>query len=448
MASVIYYGKSNTPANTQEKEVTIPLTQNENETNILKEGDILVVLFQYGNSVSNPTIRLSNGDVNTDTSLSIDEGLSIKVRSIPVDLTDAWVAGEAKIFVFVRGDNANDYYYEIIGSIKGDADSFGGVKLVNIVPQEDEDRTDIALGPSGVKELITRTSTIEASWNSPYDESQEYLGTLNFNNGITSIPLKIYYPSVMVQQVSTTRDIWNQGPRPGGTSDNNKFGDYLPFLVRNIPASVMFYPSPYGVSSGGQMGLFVGDRREVDNNYSIINPYLIFEVTDNNGNTNIFSKGNITLNAARGRKIITGATAENGRNGNMQINGVLEVTNGLTLNGGFNVKTPKDTFSTIDNLNVSGTLKVKGRAVPIAKQYVYNSTETSMVQIYDDDIKGMKNVRIICTAQDGSEGIKRVNVQTETKDGVPGIATGHFAVYFIQPVRVVSINYLYYPPSS
>lgn len=437
MAS-IYYGTCPTEASIAVKDVEITSMSNNNGINNFGEGDILVILFHHTNTIDHPSIRISNTDSNEEISISNDVGVPIKIRASEVSLSEAWVDGETKIFVFTRGQN-DVYYFELIGSIKGDANTIGNIKIMDWstnIDADDDAAHSIALSPYGAQVMLDQTEGLVLNWNTGFAEggNNELLGELSIlkNDKTIAQAIPIYYPTVVIPEINYTNQLWNNGPKKDETL-NNIIGAGNPFLTKYIPGNITFYSKENEL-----LGLQVADI----NNNTLSNPYLIFEIADASGNTNIFSKGNITLNAAAGCKIIMGATNKNGRVGNTKIQGSLHTVGKLTVNGGFEVTSAAGTFSSINNLNVQGTLQIKGRAVPIAKQQIYDSTVTESVRLFDADIKGMRDPRIICTAQDGSEGIKRVNVET-----VDHIATGYFTVYFIQPVSIVSINYMYYPPS-
>ena len=443
MASAIYYGKSDSSANSEIKVVEVyGFTTGENGVNSLNKGDLLVVLFNAGNTNSNPRLTLRNGDSNQDINIGSDQGIEIKVKAIDISLSGAWSSGETKIFVYTA--DANDiYYFEMIGSVLGDANVYGNVKVVGANGQADG---NIALSPNGARAIMDEAEGLSLQWTSNVGTNRQ-LGTLALsknNEPISSIPL--YYPTIEIPTIENTRQIWNQGPKPGGSADNNKYGVGWPFLTRNIPANVTFYSSSTGGIAQGQIGLFIGDKAgdNVDN-YTIVNPFLVIELVDANGNTNIFGRKNLTLQAAQDGMIITGGTNEAGRKGDMKVQGTLEVTRKITARGGFSVTSAAGTKSDINNLDVLGTLYERGHMVPIAHYYLYRGDATNSIRIYDQEMKGMRDPRMICTLQDCPAGtaasVRYVSIET-----VDHKATGYFTVVLNATVTSVSINYMYYLP--
>ena len=441
MAS-IYYGTCPTEASVAVKDVEITSMSNDNGINNFDEGDILVILFHHTNTIDHPSIRISNTDSNEEISISNDVGVPIKVRASEVSLSEAWVDGETKIFVFTRGQN-DVYYFELIGSIKGDANTIGNVKIMDWstnIDADDDAAHSIALSPYGAQVMLDQTEGLVLNWNTGFAEggNNELLGELSIlkNDRTIAQAIPIYYPTVVIPEINYTNQLWNNGPKKDETL-NNTIGAGNPFLTRYIPGNISFY------STGEHLGLQVVER----NGNTISNPYLIFEVTDANGNTNIFSKGNITFSAApktgdTDHFIIMGGTTEGGRVGNTVINGTLKVNGEANFPVGIKAKAT----STMTTLHVSDSLKINNRDVLIGRYHIayFNGNETAYT-IYDEDIAKLKLNRVICTMQDGAVGVDRVSVDS---------TNSCFTVHFTRPIPAnlphyphgISFNYICFRP--
>ena len=412
MAS-IYYGTSSTSASEGVKQVVIPALVGENGINPFNKGDVLIVLFDNANKNSSPSITISNGDSNNEITIFDDPGLIIKVQSNSVSLEDAWTGGETKIFVYTVGQN-NEVYFEMIGSVKGDENIFGNIKVVDDPDNRDE---NTAISPEGATALLGRINDFVLDWDSDFAQGEltEELGSLQiFKDGEPiSNTIQLYYPIVEIPDINRTSQLTNNGPKSDGTL-NNDIGVGNPFLTKYIPANITFY-NVDGLSRGIQ----VADRT----NTTLNNTQLVFEIKDPNSNTNIFGTHNLTLQAKNGGRIITGSNQDNGRNGNMQIRGFLYVgdknegeswpsTGGITATGKI---TGYNGLKINGQVQINGSLILNGRRVmPVRSQIIHIEANQSYLDLTDNDIQ--PGAAAIVTLQDTPVGVDRVIVEAYALD--------------------------------
>lgn len=359
MAGKIFYGTSNTEEGTTEKVVTIISTE-ENPT--LAEGDVLVVLFSDGNTVSSPTMVLQNGSLSNEIATTNDPGIRIRVYSTEeYDLTTAWIGGEAKIFVLTK-DNMNVYFFEMLGSIRGNGTIFGNTKIVDETGQQPQGAQDnTALSPLGVKNYVNAQTNLSLDWDSETGSSSGVvLGQLSLQRGEEGSeeplgdPVTIYYPQSEIQSISKTSDIINDGPKYESqltaTNANNYFGWKKPFLTKFIPNRIYIYGTNntedhdnskigiyYGVTNGRNIDGGVNDGGMVfvvysggNHNVDIYNPH---------GNSTNEKNGMISLNPAKNGWVRIGEASNYGGKlwvrEDAIIQGTLTVQN-LTIKGGLN----------------------------------------------------------------------------------------------------------------
>ena len=415
MASMIYYGVSNTAANVQTKNVAvIGSTASENGVNLMLEGDLLVVLFQNNNTEDSPKLRISNGDSNFNTSVTSDSGVAIKVQSIDISLDGAWAAGETKTFVWTKGAG-NVYYFEMLGSVKASNGVFGNVVVVN---SDGDPDGSVAISVEGARELLNSATNFTLDWDTSFTsgDSNPVLGTLSLiKDGETLDDVVIRYPAPNIPTYSHTHQFINDGPQQTAIDAGN------PFLTKYVPDKIYFY----GV--GSTTGLHWVERE--NNTWGTAS--LIYEMVDGNGNTNIWGHQNLTLNAKSGYTIRLGGTS--GWSGNTSINGTLSVHDLATLSNGLTVSSGttnlKNTNINNSTLNVSGSFVLNGHNVHIGTQ-VPTAEETPVdsrsVTLYDAVLTSKNLKSIICEIQDGSIGVDRVSIEL----GGNGIPTGYFTVHF------------------
>ena len=373
MAGKIFYGTSNTAEGTAGKVVTIISTE-ENPT--IAEGDVLVVLFSDGNTESSPTIVLQNGSLSSEIAPTNDPGIRIRVYSTEeYDLTTAWIGGEAKIFVLAK-DSMDVYFFEMLGSIRGNGAIFGNTKIVDEIgqpPQGAENNT--ALSPLGVKNYVNTQTDLSLDWDSETGSSSGVvLGQLSLQRGEESLgePVTIYYPSSEIQLISKTSDIINDGPKNEpqltATNANNYFGLDKPFLTKFIPNRIYIYGTNntedhdnskigiyYGVINGRNIEGGVNDGGRVlvvysggSHNVDIYNPH---------GNSTNEKNGMISLNPAKNGWVRVGEDSNYGGKlwvrEDAVIQGTLTVQN-LTIKGGLNY-TGNQTFNNLTTFSKLAT---------------------------------------------------------------------------------------------
>lgn len=339
MAS-IYYGKSNTAANERTKVVVCPSALDGGNLR-LQYGDLLVVLFQQGNTYdaigdnNGPLLLIANGDSNDEVNESNENGIPIKVQSNEISLNGAWVEGETKIFVYTHGDVTPEVYFSLVGSVKGSSTVsndnvnkiFGNVAIVD-TPNASSAETaadGVAISPYGAQLLASQSSGLNLDWSGPSSgATTTLLGNLSLrkDNEVLGTTIPIYQYIQDIPEYTHTHQFWNDGPKSDNT-DNNKYGVGQPFLTRYIPGEVNFYHT-----SGQLLGINYIQKNQAGTEIDYNSKQLVYEVADrsNPSNTNIFGLHNLTLNAAPGYWIVTGATPESyPRSGSLRVNGDLKV---------------------------------------------------------------------------------------------------------------------------
>ena len=425
----IYYGTCAVEANVQIKKVIVPaITTGENGVNQLIAGDLLVVLFKYGNTCDSPKIVIGNGDSTNEITITSDEGIAIKVKAEEISLAEAWVNGETKIFVYTQSIADSTYYFEMIGSVKGDSNIFGNVKVVD---DSTVTGSNIAISPIGARTLLTETAGLTLNWDSPFTpgSTNALLGTLSILKGqeIVASGIPIYYPLQEIPTINYTNQLRNNGPKADGTL-NNDVGVGMPFLTKHIPGNVIFYSKDTDF-----IGLQIADR----SNNTLTNQFLVVELVDARGNTNIFGRNNLTLTAAAGKHVIIGGNDEANRTGNTRINGTLDVANRATFSNGI----AASATSNVTRLAASEWLKVNGHTVPFGRSTIINVTAGDTdCTVVDSDIKNNNLPCVLCTLQDGLVGAEYVVVSVDNSS---------FTIHFTKPApdsRRIRVNYLAFHP--
>ena len=312
MAGTVYYGKSNTVNNGTYQVIVegldATITQ---ESDFLSSGDILNVFFSRGCEVSHPALKLFNGDIEHEISITPDTGHYIRIQSTDVNLTGVWTAGQLCSFVYVK-EAGNTTYWHLSGVSFATTDNYGQVKITS----ELDDNTDgnLIATAGAVRALVEQGEASELSYLTPYtnlDSSNIYIGTLKLLNprGQESPnSIEVYIPNTDTFKVRTS-ELINDGPMPiasGETANESNIGQGHPFLTRIIPGSLTFTDSFSGNTTKGLTLL--------DNNG---NETVIYELADASNNSKIRSKGNISL-------IV-------GTNNQITLSGITEITRKLTL---------------------------------------------------------------------------------------------------------------------
>lgn len=409
MAGKIFYGTSETIESTEKKVVTIISTE-ENPT--LTEGDVLVVLFSDGNTKSSPKIDLQNGSLSDEISVTDDAGIDIRVYSNEeYNLTTAWVGGEAKIFVLAK-DSMDVYFFEMLGSIRGDGTIFGNTKIVDEIGQQPQGAQDnTALSPLGVKNYVNAQTNLSLDWDSETGSSSGVvLGYLSLQRGEEGSeeslgdPVTIYYPKSEIQSISKTSDIINDGPKYESqltaTNANNYFGWEKPFLTKFIPNRIYIYGtnntedhdnSKIGIYSGITNGHSINGRGRDEGRVFVI-------YSGNNHNVDIYNpysdstdekNGMISLNPAKNGWVRIGEDTNYGGKlwvrEDAVIQGTLTVQN-LTIKGGLNY-TGNQTFNNLTTFSKLATfnngMNISGKNSQNYGLYVRESIKTNGDLIID-----------------------------------------------------------------
>ena len=188
MASIVYYGVSQTAAATQVKQVILE-DANFNPNNLIK-GDILNVYFSQRNEVDNPTLVLNIGDPEQEHNNSNAGGdLTYNTGVIPV-LAGAWADGEVVSFCYTYNgsvvENADQVtYWEMVGKPVATNETHGDVKIAH--PTEEKDYEDDAAASVGVvKELIGDVTIGKLTYESTYETVAGTLSLAQYEPGDTS----------------------------------------------------------------------------------------------------------------------------------------------------------------------------------------------------------------------------------------------------------------------
>lgn len=375
MASTVYYGKSDTGANVQAK-IVVLVGENDTDftTNPIKEGDLLTVFFTYGNACAESSLVLRTNQNGEDINISGSQG--DPVHSVGIQSTKgAWQAGETVTFIYtadtsISNGTDNSYCWETNKGGLGTAAAYGMVKL--------DDTTDAehsAMSYAGVQSLISSGEVAELSFNPAERPGQEispaagncFIGALSLGTQKVYLEAPDFVASSVelgstgngnaVTNIVVTNSINQQN---GQTTSQLQLIKDETFLTKTIPGNVSF------VSSGGEvLGIKAGDT-------------LIYEPTDANGNNNIFSNGNITLNPASGKKVIVNNTGIDvggpiAATGNITTGGAIAATSSIESN--ISLRAPKldignqlslirgnlqvdGNITTSSNVEVNGQLKI------------------------------------------------------------------------------------------
>lgn len=338
MASTIYYGKSETPANTQVKRVVMEEVPN------FQPGDILSVYFTYGNSFNGPTLVVTNGDVNQNNAISNDTGLSILAPGQGTAIIGSWTDGEVVNFSYTEVPN-NVFYWELIGKSIATDTIYGGVLL-----DGNSDNSAISIGAA--KRLMSSAAVGSISYETRQFETATEVGDLT---------LTTYNPAT-------------------GDTDTQTATIVIPHDATYPPISQITNDAGYISESSAAATNGILFKSENNSNDTLR------VGDDNNSSTviNLNNNGDLTLTPVAGDTVINGSLTVNGT-----INGIFNTTASSTI--------PNLTVDTINvtsngnGLSVSGNTHLQGNTIidslsignaPL-NDYIYNKiTDDFLGQAY------------------------------------------------------------------
>ena len=313
MASTIYYGKSETPANTQVKRVVMEEVPN------FQPGDILSVYFTYGNSFNGPTLVVTNGDVNQNNAISNDTGLSILAPGQGTAVIGSWTDGEVVNFSYTEVPN-NVFYWELIGKSIATDTIYGGVLL----DATGDNENNSAISVSAAKRLLSSAAVGSISYETRQFETATEVGDLT---------LTTYNPVT-------------------GDTDTQTATIVIPHDATYPPISQITNDAGYISESSTAVTSGILFKSENNSNDTL----RVGDSSDSSTVINLNNNGNLTLTPVNGNTVI---------NSGLTVNGVIS--------GTFNATAPStipnltvDTINVTSNgsgLSVSGNTHLQGNTI-------------------------------------------------------------------------------------
>ena len=269
----VFYGVCVSLENEAAKRVIVSDTDLLQENFQFEVGDLLTVFFAQGNTAEEPSLVIIINDTEQNTSNSDDEGKLIKTHDATAEAVNAWGAGEAVTFVYVKNtfkteNNEqsvpnNVYYWEMVNAVHASKNVYGDTKLFDFNKEDNQTETEAfnnwiataeqakddeyALAPNALKRLM---NLLEGSWEpaeTPYE--LDTLGTLTLGqgNGISiTYPINAIIDNKLSDIPRFTGQLQNNGNGPG----NTPVEECEPFITRIIPNDLYF---------SDQKGLYYGD---------------------------------------------------------------------------------------------------------------------------------------------------------------------------------------------
>lgn len=297
MASTVYYGKSNTAGDQQVKQVIIEELDSTvtSESDFLTPGDTLVVFFKYGNTHSQPRIKLYNGSVDSEIAISDDNGYKIQVVNL-LDLNGIWADGESCRFIYDTNNNVS--IWELLDSAVATEDTYGKVKITDDLSGETITDPTMTATASAIKALLDSQGGEYLQYQ-PAVTEDTLIGTLTLRSKDGSQlgnPALIYIPEFIDTDTFRIRtsELINDGPKKeqGENESEATIGYGHPYITRIIPGNLIFRKS-YDENML-QKGLFYTYLEEVGEE-QVEQEFLAYEITDNYNNSTLRSRGNLNL---------------------------------------------------------------------------------------------------------------------------------------------------------
>lgn len=269
----VFYGVCVSLENEAAKRVIVSDTDLLQENFQFEVGDLLTVFFAQGNTAEEPTLVITTNDTEQNTSNSDDEGKLIKTHDATAEAVNAWGAGEAVTFVYVKDtfkteNNEqsvpnNIYYWEMVNAVHASKNVYGDTKLFDFNKEDNQTETEAfnnwiaaeeqakddeyALAPNALKKLM---NLLEGSWEpaeTPYE--LDTLGTLTLGQGNG---ISITYPinAIIDNKLSDIPRFTGQLQNNGNGPDNTPVAECEPFITRIVPNDLYF---------SDQKGLKYGD---------------------------------------------------------------------------------------------------------------------------------------------------------------------------------------------
>lgn len=310
MASTIYYGKSETPANAQVKRVVMEEVPN------FQPGDILSVYFTYGNSFNGPTLVVTNGDVNQNNAISNDTGLSILAPGQGTAVIGSWTDGEVVNFSYTEVPN-NVFYWELIGKSIATDTIYGGVLL-------DGNSDNSAISVGAAKRLLSSAAVGSISYETRQFETATEVGDLT---------LTTYNPAT-------------------GDTDTQTATIVIPHDATYPPISQITNDAGYISESGTAVTSGILFKSENNSNDTL----RVGDSSDSSTVINLNNNGDLTLTPIDGNTVINSGLTVNGA-----ISGTFNATAPSTI--------PNLTVDTINvtsngnGLSVSGNTHLQGNTI-------------------------------------------------------------------------------------
>lgn len=297
MASTVYYGKSNTAGDQQVKQVIIEELDSTvtSESDFLTPGNTLVVFFKYGNTHSQPRIKLYNGSVDNEIAISDDNGYKIQAVNL-LDLNGIWTDGESCRFIYEVNNNVS--VWNLLNSAVATEDTYGKVKITDDLSGAALTDPAMTATAGAIMALLDTQDSGYLDYN-PEETATVLVGTLTLRSKDGSQlgdPVFIYIPEFIDTDTFRIRtsELINDGPKKeeGEEESEATIGYGHPYLTKLIPGRLIFKNSfDEEMPQKGLAYTYLED----EGGESIEHEFLAYELVDDSNNSIIRSRGNLSF---------------------------------------------------------------------------------------------------------------------------------------------------------